>query len=258
MKVKELVEELDKLIPFSDAEDWDLPGLSVGNLNEEICGVACALDANPYTVDKAAQAGANVLVTHHPLFIDAPRKITDDISTSSIAGSTIWHAIQNNVAIVSLHTNLDKSDIAQDFLAKLMGCKRTGRLEEPHGYGGIWDCGSISLVNLASKCAEVFETQPTIWGLSHENQTVHKVAYASGSAGSIGTQAIEQGIDCLICGECSYHRLLEMDEAGVKVIVLGHDASEKPFAQLLSSIIKRITPDTPISVIDDPRRWRVL
>lgn len=72
MIVSELERALLTRYPKADAEGWDHVGLSVGDPNAEITGVACALDATVANVHRALEAGANVLLTHHPIYIKAP------------------------------------------------------------------------------------------------------------------------------------------------------------------------------------------
>ena len=72
MIVAELERALLARYPKTDAEGWDHVGLSVGDPAAEITGVACALDATEANVRRAQEAGANVLLTHHPVYIKAP------------------------------------------------------------------------------------------------------------------------------------------------------------------------------------------
>lgn len=72
MIVAELERALLARYPKTDAEPWDHVGLSVGDPAVEITGVACALDATEANVLRAQEAGANVLLTHHPVYIKAP------------------------------------------------------------------------------------------------------------------------------------------------------------------------------------------
>lgn len=72
MIVAELERGLLARYPKADAEGWDHVGLSVGDPAAEITGVACALDATEANVRRAQEGGANVLLTHHPIYIKAP------------------------------------------------------------------------------------------------------------------------------------------------------------------------------------------
>ena len=74
MIVAELERALLARYPKTDAESWDHVGFSVGDPAAEITGVACALDATEANVHRAQEAGANVLLTHHPSISRRPRR----------------------------------------------------------------------------------------------------------------------------------------------------------------------------------------
>ena len=50
--------------------------------------------------------------------------------------------------------------------------------------------------------------------------------------------ALEWGVDCLICGELKYHSALAAAQAGLNILELGHDVSERIFAHVLCQAAK--------------------
>ena len=76
MQVRDLERLVFERFPRQLAESWDRPGLSVGDPTEEVACIACALDPTPTNVRAAASLGANVLLTHHPAFLDPPFPMT--------------------------------------------------------------------------------------------------------------------------------------------------------------------------------------
>lgn len=259
MKVSEFLESLSLQFPLQDAEEWDNPGLSVGDPNAEINAVVCALDVTPSALRAAHDLGCNLLLTHHPVFIQEPNPISPEISTSSLAGTCIWLAAALGVNIISMHTNLDVSERAMNYLASMLGYQRLGRLEEPHGFGALLDVPEYEVMSLVKQCAQVFLTQPIVWDSGKPlNSQSAKVVLCSGSVGDCASESLHTDVRCIICGECGYHKCLELNEAGIDVIILGHDASEKPFAKLLADCASEISPDICIKVLDEPRRWQAL
>ena len=109
MIVAELERALLARYPKTDAESWDHVGLSVGDPAAEITGVACALDATEANVHHAQEAGANVLLTHHPIYIKAPEAFCPSDSTRPQCSAALYEAARCGVSIISLHTNLDRS-----------------------------------------------------------------------------------------------------------------------------------------------------
>ena len=93
-------------------------GLQVGDPSGPAGKIMVALDPGRDAVEAAVAQSCHLLLTHHP-FIFTPLK---KISLSEPAGQLIALAIRNDLAVVSLHTNLDvASGGVNDFLAGLLG-----------------------------------------------------------------------------------------------------------------------------------------
>ena len=129
MIVAELERALLARYPKTDAEPWDHVGLSVGDPAVEITGVACALDATEANVLRAQEAGANVLLTHHPVYIKAPEAFCPADATRPQCSAALYEAARCGVSIISLHTNLDRSHEARVCLSKLLGAAPVSSLE---------------------------------------------------------------------------------------------------------------------------------
>lgn len=74
MKCSEIMAKLEELSPLSFAESWDNVGLLVGSREREVESVMIALDATDAVIDQAVLAGADMLLTHHPLIFFAPKQ----------------------------------------------------------------------------------------------------------------------------------------------------------------------------------------
>ena len=93
-----------------------------------------------------------------------------------------------------------------------------------------------------------------MWGSF--SSTVARVVCATGSAGSLGKQALAAGVDCLICGEVKYHEALEFSEAGLCIIELGHDLSEFPLTAVLADATASFgLSSEDIVILDQTERW---
>ena len=89
MVVGDLERELLRKMPASDACSWDRTGMLVGDPMDIVRGVAVALDPTIHAVEKAHAQGANVLLTHHPVFIDAP----DAFMPQAAMLPVLWYAV---------------------------------------------------------------------------------------------------------------------------------------------------------------------
>lgn len=253
LRVSDVVNAVAQAFPPEHAEGWDRPGLSVGDPHAEVEGIACALDVTPASIAAARACGCNVLVTHHPAFLNPPFPVTPDVRTSSLAGACVWDAVRAGVALVAAHTNLDRSEAALDLASGLLSLPRVGRLQEPDGYGALLDASGLTLGELATRSARAFGCTPVVWG--GEERELATVAFCSGSLGGFGEDAIRRSVSCVVTGEAGYHRLSELACAGVDAILLGHDASERPWARLLADTLAGACPHTCIQVLDEPLRW---
>lgn len=61
------------------------------------------MDPSPDTVEEAIARGAQMLITHHPLFLRG----TSSVATTTPKGSWIHRLIKNDVALFAAHTNAD-------------------------------------------------------------------------------------------------------------------------------------------------------
>lgn len=105
IRVSDAARALDALFPSWWAEPWDRVGLLIGDPDAVVSRAYVALDATVETVREAADNGCELLVTHHPPFLgDLPRAVAADP-----VGRIVVESCRLGVAVVSLHTNLDRS-----------------------------------------------------------------------------------------------------------------------------------------------------
>lgn len=252
------VSQVEKVLfdafPRDRAEGWDRPGLLVGNPSRDVTGVACALDVTPDAIRVASERGCNVLVTHHPAFLEPPVPVTPDVASSSLAGACVYQACERGVSLIAMHTNLDRSQAALDRIAHILDYPARGRVEMPDGYGALLDGGASTVSDVALRCSERLGRIPRIWG--DPAAPAGRIGFFSGSLGSLGREALAAGCSCVIAGECGYHVTLDLEAAGLAVILVGHDVSELPFAGLLSEVIGDALPDIPVVVLREHVNWR--
>ena len=105
MIVKEVTTALEELAPLANAEDFDNVGLLVGSYTQEVTGILVTLDTLENVVDEAISNNCNLIVSFHPIIFNGLKRITG----SSYVERVVIKAIQNNIAIYSMHTALDNS-----------------------------------------------------------------------------------------------------------------------------------------------------
>jgi len=105
MKIKEVIHLLEDLAPLSYSEDFDNTGLLVGNANSEVSGILVTLDTLESVVEEAISNNCNLIVSFHPIIFSGLKKLTGRDYVERV----VIKAIQNNIAIFSMHTALDNS-----------------------------------------------------------------------------------------------------------------------------------------------------
>lgn len=263
MHISDLEAGLFEAFPAEDAETWDHVGLSVGRPRDEVRGIACALDVTCANIDEAHARGANVLLTHHPIYLKAPDLFAPAEPTRLAASGALYRAIELGMSVISLHTNLDRSRQARDLLPDMVGFAPFTSFEFPEeperaGLGALADGPEIPLGQLARRCATAFGTDPRVWGPADAG--VSRIATCGGaglSADDVAV-AVRHGVDAVITGEAGYHVCQDALLRGVHVILLGHDRSEEPFVNILKDAAAAICPNVPIATIVRPTQWWTL
>lgn len=103
MKIKEILHELEKFCPLSYAENFDNVGLLVGDENSEATGALLTLDTTEDVVNEAITKKCNLIISFHPIIFSGLKSITG----KNYVERVVIKAIQNNIAIYSMHTALD-------------------------------------------------------------------------------------------------------------------------------------------------------
>ena len=103
MKIADLTNYLESLAPLSSQEPYDNCGLLTGSKNSELTNALIALDCTEAIIDEAIQKNCNLVIAHHPIIFKGLKKLTG----RNYVERTIIKAIQNNIAIYAIHTNLD-------------------------------------------------------------------------------------------------------------------------------------------------------
>lgn len=103
MQIAQVLTVLEQYAPLAYQESYDNCGLIVGNSNQECTGVLCTLDVTEAVVDESIANKCNLIVAHHPIIFSGLKKL----SGNGYVERVVIKAIQNNIAIYAIHTNLD-------------------------------------------------------------------------------------------------------------------------------------------------------
>lgn len=126
----EVVAAMKDLYPPALAESWDAVGLVCGDPDAPVSRVLFAVDPVAATVDEAISIGADLLITHHPLFL----RPVNSVAADTHKGRLVHSLISNECALLTAHTNADRGRHGvNDALAAAAGLQNTTPLVAASG-----------------------------------------------------------------------------------------------------------------------------
>ena len=241
MKMKDLMRAMELIAPVSSAEEWDNPGLLVGDEEAEVRGIVLCVDATPAVADFAEKMGANVMISHHPLMFGGVKQLTE----GSYEGKLLRRLIRKDLMLYAAHTNLDKAPGGvEDCLAEALGveCEWSG---EP-----FLRCGQVGLHKagqLVRRVRERISGQAVFYG--DLDAEIDRVALSCGGGGEFFRRAHELGANVFVTGEMKHHERIEAQGLGMQVILAGHEESERVVLEPLKNRLEALLPGkTPIFI----------
>ncbi|MBE6879127.1 MAG: Nif3-like dinuclear metal center hexameric protein [Ruminococcaceae bacterium] len=239
VNAKDIYNYLNDIMPFETQEKWDNSGLLV-NCGNSVNKVLCCLDVTKAAVDKAIEENCQLIVSHHPVIFSSIKSLD--------CGSILMKLIQNNISVISAHTNFDKYQFGTSYrLAQYCGVKGNGELLE---FGLAI---SLEEPQLFSSFVEKIKQKVNV-PLQYTNgkENVNRVFVIAGSGKGMTEEIMAAGCDCVITGENSYHDMLDLKELGISCICLGHDESEKISVDTLTKLINdRFESAEAVSYIEE-------
>jgi len=226
----DVVAALERLYPPETATDWDRVGLVSGDLGQPVALVHFAVDPTLGVVEEAVAAGANLLVTHHPLLLRG----VSSVATATAKGETVTRAILGDLAIYCAHTNADVATPGVgDALAAACGLESVEPLSAgPDVLGRVGTLPRpMTLRAFVERLAGALPA--TVGGIrvsGPPDEEVRRVAVVGG-AGDDRFEAVRQaGADVFVTADLRHHPVLEEREqtrGGRPYLVdAGHWASE--------------------------------
>lgn len=259
MKIKEALDALELFAPLPLQESYDNAGLQVGLTEADVSGVLLCLDVTEDVVDAAVRKGCNLIVSHHPLLFRGLKQISDATYVQRI----VWKAIQHNIAIISMHTNLDNATGGVNHcIADKLGLKDISFLAEqrtiadPHNgqtpasqlNGGSGIIGSLthpmSAEAFIQHVKDVFDLKCCMTNQPLKRD-ICRVAVCGGAGSFLLSEAIKSGADAFITGEMHYHEYFGTEQK-LQILIIGHHESEQYTTELLADLIAQRFPEVAI------------
>ncbi|MEU0228384.1 Nif3-like dinuclear metal center hexameric protein [Streptomyces sp. NPDC006284] len=250
-RLSEVIAALENLWPAERAESWDAVGTVVGDPDQEVSRVLFAVDPVQETVDEAVTLGADLLVTHHPLYLRG----TTTVAASTFKGRVVHTLIKNDIALHVAHTNADTADPGvSDALAGALDLRvvrplvpDAGDPEGRRGLGRVCELEHpLTVREFAARAAERLPaTAQGIRVAGDPEATVRTVAVSGGSGDSLFAHVRAAGVDAYLTADLRHHPASEFlaDRAHRPLALLdaAHWATEWPWCELGAAQLDEIS-----------------
>ena len=254
--VGDILSYLETLAPRSMKMDWDNVGLLCGGKSRPVTKVLVALDPFEGVCEEAAQWGAELILTHHPLIFSPLKSVTDETSI----GRAVQLLCANSISAINAHTNLDcVPGGVNDCLARTLGLSDV-QVIAPSGVDelgrpwGLLRQGTVEAQPLSDFLPKV-KSALNCEGLRYVNggKPVHRVAVGGGACASELMDAVNAGCDTFVTADVKYNQFWDAKDLGLNLIDAGHFPTENPVTALLAEKIAAQFPEVTVKISETHR-----
>ncbi|MEM4782563.1 MAG: Nif3-like dinuclear metal center hexameric protein [Halalkalicoccus sp.] len=226
MELRELCARYDERLRTEAFAEIDASanGLQIGS-DGTVGHAAFAVDAAVETIDRAAEAGADVLCTHHGLVWGGLDRVTGRDFERVAA------LIENDLALYVSHLPLD----SHPELGNAAGVAAHLGLDSPEPFGSLGPetiglagrlPSPLSPDDLSTRLSELDTGGRDVRTLEFGPEEITEVAVVTGSGADWLGEAADAGVDAFVTGEGKQQLYHEAREAGLTVALAGHYATE--------------------------------
>ena len=230
MKLFELLDNVNKIVPLKYAFEDDSVGITIGDKESNVNNIVIGHELDDYLLEYCSDNNVDTVITYHP---PPFKKITEeDDSENFLPDSITTSFIDSSINVITIHTAQDVcKDGNADTLVDLFNIKNPKVFAQTVGKYGAGRYGTIDMVSplelkklienkLNTKIIRTNEYFENLADISH-------IAVLPGS----GTQFMEEILEItqvFITGDISHRYLLKADEEKMGLIQIGHISSEIP------------------------------
>ena len=230
MKLFELLDNVNKIVPLKYAFEDDSVGITIGENESNVNNIVIGHELDDYLFEYCSDNNIDTVITYHP----PPYKkiIEEDDSENFLPDSITTSFIDSSINVITIHTAQDVcKDGNADTLVDLFNIKNPKVFAQTVGKYGAGRYGTIDMVSpleLKKLIENKLNTKIIRTNEYFENMAeIGQIAVLPGS----GTQFMEEILDItqvFITGDISHRYLLKADEEKMGLIQIGHISSEIP------------------------------
>lgn len=247
----QIYKALDACAPFALQMDFDNAGFLVGDGSAAVHRILVALDITEDVVREAAQWGAQLIVSHHPVIFHPIKAIRRE----EPVGRLLMMLIEHQIGAICCHTNLDAvQEGVNDVLARAVGLTELGQLRQtgtdergaPYGIGrvGRLKGGPLPLRDYLLQVKEALH--PNGLRFCDAGRPVSRVAVGGGACGDMLKDAVAAGCDTFLTSDVSYHVFLDARGWKINLIDAGHFPTEDVICTPLADFLDRSFADLEV------------
>lgn len=250
MKINQLIKKLDEFYPLELQLSWDNSGLQIGDKNSNIKKVYICLDLEDFHVENAIKENANLIITHHPLFM----KDVKQLEKGSFYYDVIKKLILNDINVLSYHTPFDISIFGMKnfFISKLKtNEKEVFAIDENKSLGSIFDIETKKLSEIVDlikahyiEFYDIKDWSNFIRVYGNMDRKIKRIAYLGGSGADFISDAVDKRADLYITGDIKYHDAQLAYRNNLNLIDLSHGISEIHFVDVMNEKLKELGIET--------------
>lgn len=243
--VNDVFTVLCDLAPLNMAIPGDPVGLITGRKETQVDGVLLALDITPAVIDEALERGANIIVSHHNPFRDDYPRATNE----SKRGEMLLRLIENEIATICMHTNLDAADGGvSDVLALKLGLH--GSLSVLNDTDHIGRIGAlvkpVDAREFALHCKQTLGCG--VVRIYDAKRPALMVAVSGGGGGNDLIHAVRKGCDTFVTADIKHSLFLEAAHYGINLLDCGHYSTENVIIPALLNWLEASLPGLELTI----------
>lgn len=235
MLIRDIIGCIESVAPPAAAASWDCSGLQVASARSEAEVLGVCLDPSPDSIRACLEAGAQCILSHHPLALGARLPARMDAYRE-----TLRLLLGADVPLYAAHTSLDANQQGPaGWLGRELGLACAKVLEITHRMpdGRVFGFGQAGILS-APMSLEVLATFLSRHiSLDHARlcgpraASIRSLAYCPGSGSSLIAAARDAGAEIFISGDIRYHSALD---AEICVLDVGHHSLEEEMMRRFS------------------------
>jgi dinuclear metal center YbgI/SA1388 family protein len=244
-KRDEIVAFADELLDAGSFRDYGPMGMQVVGA-DDVMKIVCAVSASLELFERAAAAGAQMVLVHHGvLWENEPRTIDRRMK------ARLQALFAGDLTLVTYHLALDAHpEIGNNaLLARELGIE-VDRPFTDIGVGGSFR-EAVSIEELVARVERAVGRGPLVFAAGPDR--IERAAVVTGGGARYLAQASAEGYDALITGEATEPSMMNARELGIHLVAGGHYATERLGVQALAEkIAERFGVDWQFVELENP------